>query len=127
MRKRTLVTVAALFLIPAPGVAQGLGLGAKIGTLGYGMDAGLSMGSHLVLRGGVAFSPRQLFINDVILPADISGIESFTHQKHWGCRGSLLIDARIKPHHAPPVIEDPAVTKRVDELAAPGGPLHGVI
>ncbi|WP_010586812.1 UbiD family decarboxylase [Schlesneria paludicola] len=58
--------------------------------------------------------------------ADISGIEAFTHEKHWGCRGSLIIDARRKPHHAPPLIEDPAVTKRVDQLAAPGGPLHGI-
>jgi hypothetical protein len=75
MRKRTLLTVAALFLIPAPGVAQGLGVGAKLGTLGYGVDAGVSMGSRFVLRGGVAFSPQQLFINDIILPADISGID----------------------------------------------------
>ena len=55
--------------------------------------------------------------------ADIDGIGSFTTQKHWGCRGSLVIDARIKPHHAPPLIEDPEVTRRVDALAARGGPL----
>jgi 4-hydroxy-3-polyprenylbenzoate decarboxylase len=59
--------------------------------------------------------------------ADIDGIESFTHNKHWGCRGSLVIDARAKPHHAPPLVEDPSVTRRVDALAAPGGPLHGII
>ncbi|MFK7822258.1 MAG: UbiD family decarboxylase [Planctomycetaceae bacterium] len=59
--------------------------------------------------------------------SDIYGIESFTHEKHWGCRGSLVIDARIKPHHAPPLIEDPVITKRVDALGASGGPLHGVI
>ncbi len=51
---------------------------------------------------------------------DISGIESFTSFKHWGCRGSLVIDARIKPHHAPPLVEDPAITSRVDALAAKG-------
>ncbi len=59
--------------------------------------------------------------------ADIHGLGEFTDQKHWGCTGSLVIDARRKPHHAPPLIEDPAITKRVDQLAAPGGPLHGVI
>ncbi|HZZ81437.1 MAG TPA: UbiD family decarboxylase [Gemmataceae bacterium] len=59
--------------------------------------------------------------------ADIAGIGATTHQKHWGCRGSLVIDARIKPHHAPPLVEDPAVTKRVDALAAPGRVLHGII
>jgi 4-hydroxy-3-polyprenylbenzoate decarboxylase len=59
--------------------------------------------------------------------ADIDGIGAFTDQKHWGCTGPLLIDAHIKPHHAPPLIEDPAVTRRVDQLAAKGGPLHGII
>lgn len=58
--------------------------------------------------------------------ADIHGIDSFTENKHWGCRGSLIIDARLKPHHAPPLIEDPDVSRRVDALAAPGGPLHGI-
>ena len=58
--------------------------------------------------------------------ADIDGIDSFTHQKHWGCRGSLVIDARRKPHHAPPLIEDPNVSRRIDQLAAPGQPLHGL-
>jgi 4-hydroxy-3-polyprenylbenzoate decarboxylase len=59
--------------------------------------------------------------------ADIDGIGAFVEQKHWGCRGSLVIDARLKPHHAPPLVEDPDVTRRVDALAAHGGPLHGVI
>jgi 4-hydroxy-3-polyprenylbenzoate decarboxylase len=59
--------------------------------------------------------------------ADIGGIGAFTRQKHWGCTGSLVIDARIKPHHAPPLLEDADVTKRVDALAAPGRPLHGII
>lgn len=55
--------------------------------------------------------------------ADLDGIRAFTHNKHWGCRGSLIIDARIKPHHAPPLVEDPDVTRKVDALAARGGPL----
>jgi 4-hydroxy-3-polyprenylbenzoate decarboxylase len=54
---------------------------------------------------------------------DIDGIGATTLHKHWGCRGSLVIDARLKAHHAPPLIEDPEVTKRVDALAAAGGPL----
>jgi 4-hydroxy-3-polyprenylbenzoate decarboxylase len=58
---------------------------------------------------------------------DLHGIDSFTEDKHWGCRGPLIIDARLKPHHAPPLIEDPEVTRRVDQLAAPGGPLHGIL
>jgi 4-hydroxy-3-polyprenylbenzoate decarboxylase len=55
--------------------------------------------------------------------ADVYGIDAFTQQRHWGCRGSLVIDARIKPHHAPPLSEAPEITKRVDALAARGGPL----
>ena len=59
--------------------------------------------------------------------ADIEGIDAFVEQKHWGCAGPLVIDARIKPHHAPPLVEDPEIVKRVDALAAPGGPLHGIV
>jgi 4-hydroxy-3-polyprenylbenzoate decarboxylase len=59
--------------------------------------------------------------------ADIDGVGAFVHQKHWGCAGPLVIDARIKPHHAPPLVDDPQVERRVDALGAPGGPLHGII
>ncbi len=57
---------------------------------------------------------------------DVDGIGAETVHKHWGCRGSLVIDARIKGHHAPPLVEDPAVSRRIDALAAAGGPLHGL-
>lgn len=58
---------------------------------------------------------------------DIHGINSFVENKHWGCKGSLIIDARIKPHHAPPLIKDPAIEKRVDALGVKGRSLHGII
>ncbi len=58
---------------------------------------------------------------------DIYGINSYTENKHWACKGSLIIDARIKPHHAPPLIKDAAVEKRVDELGALGRSLYGII
>ena len=54
---------------------------------------------------------------------DIHGIGATTVNKHWQCQGALVIDARIKPHHAPPLIEDPEVTRKIDALAARGGPL----
>jgi 4-hydroxy-3-polyprenylbenzoate decarboxylase len=57
---------------------------------------------------------------------DVHGVGAFTRYKHWGCRGPLVIDARLKPYMAPPLEEDPAVTKRVDMLFARGGPLHGI-
>jgi 4-hydroxy-3-polyprenylbenzoate decarboxylase len=59
--------------------------------------------------------------------ADLYGIGAATLAKHWGCSGPLVIDARSKPHHAPDLEDDPAVERRVDELGAPGGPLHGII
>ena len=37
---------------------------------------------------------------------DIYGVGSFTNNKHWGCTGSLIIDARKKPHHAPELVAD---------------------
>lgn len=58
---------------------------------------------------------------------DIYGVGAGMRCKHWGCRGPLVIDARAKPHHAPPLEDDPEVEKRVDALGARGGPLHGVI
>jgi 4-hydroxy-3-polyprenylbenzoate decarboxylase len=57
---------------------------------------------------------------------DVHGVDAQTRQKHWGCRGPLVIDARLKPHHAPPVEEDSAVTAAVDALCRTGGPLAGL-
>jgi len=57
---------------------------------------------------------------------DIYGIDSFTENKHWGCNGPLVIDARIKPHHAPPVEKDEAVERKVDRLFEKGGSLYGL-
>jgi len=55
--------------------------------------------------------------------ADIYGVGSFVEQKHWGCSGSLVIDARIKPHHAPPLEPDLETMRKIDALASRGGPL----
>ena len=57
---------------------------------------------------------------------DIYGIRPETRGRHWGCSGALVIDARIKPFHAPPLVDDPAVERKIDALAAPGAPLHGI-
>ena len=54
---------------------------------------------------------------------DIDGIDASIQDKHWGCGGSLVIDARVKSHHAPPLIENPEISKRVDAMAARGGAL----
>lgn len=58
---------------------------------------------------------------------DIYGINSFTENKHWGCKGPLVFDARIKPHHAPPVEKDPAVEKKIDHIFEKGGSLYNFL
>lgn len=52
---------------------------------------------------------------------DIYGIQSFIDYKHWGCHGPMILDARIKPHHAPPLIMDAAVEQRAEEILQRAG------
>ncbi len=59
--------------------------------------------------------------------SDIYGVDSFTQHKHWGCRSSLIIDARIKPHHAPIMEKIPEIEKKVDALGTKGHSLYGII
>ncbi len=58
---------------------------------------------------------------------DIHGINSFVKNKHWGCTGPLVMDARIKPHHAPPVETDKNIEKKIERLFNKGGSLYGVL
>jgi 4-hydroxy-3-polyprenylbenzoate decarboxylase len=57
---------------------------------------------------------------------DLYGVGATTVFKHWGC-DTLVIDARIKPHHAPVLEVDKTVKERVDKLFAKGGDLAGII
>ena len=57
---------------------------------------------------------------------DVHGIGAFTAHKHWGCKGPVILDARSKPHHAPALIPDENVEKKVDRLFEKGGSLHGI-
>ncbi|MEM9644145.1 MAG: 3-octaprenyl-4-hydroxybenzoate carboxy-lyase, partial [Planctomycetota bacterium] len=54
---------------------------------------------------------------------DIRGLNEFQVDKHWGCRGPLVIDARVKHFHAPPLIEDPKTLSKVDARATRGDAL----
>jgi len=47
---------------------------------------------------------------------DMYGIQAFTHNKHWGCKGPLVIDARTKPHHAPALEKEPSIEQKVSAL-----------
>ena len=55
---------------------------------------------------------------------DIYGVNAFTHNKHWGCKGPLIIDARVKPHHAPILEQDPQVSKNIERIFNKGGSLY---
>jgi 4-hydroxy-3-polyprenylbenzoate decarboxylase len=54
---------------------------------------------------------------------DVRGIRERIVDKHWSCDGPLVVDARRKLHHAPPLVESPEVTRRIDALAASGQPI----
>jgi len=57
---------------------------------------------------------------------DIYGVRAEIHDKHWGCDHLLVLDARYKEHHAPLLIEDVKRVKKVEKMAARGGPLFGL-
>ena len=57
---------------------------------------------------------------------DIYGVDEFVENKHWGCNGALIIDARIKPHHAPVLEKNVDVERRIDKLFEKGGSLHSI-
>jgi 4-hydroxy-3-polyprenylbenzoate decarboxylase len=47
---------------------------------------------------------------------DVHGIGEFMENKHWGCTGALVIDAKRKSHHAPELVELPEIARRADEI-----------
>lgn len=58
---------------------------------------------------------------------DLYGPHGDFRCKHWGCVAPLLMDARRKSFHAPPLEEDPEIERRIDQWGARGGPLHGLV
>ncbi|MCR8630966.1 UbiD family decarboxylase [Paenibacillus radicis (ex Xue et al. 2023)] len=56
---------------------------------------------------------------------DIYGVNSYYENKHWAC-DNVIIDARIKPHQAPPLIPDPDVAKNIERFFAEGASLGGI-
>lgn len=57
---------------------------------------------------------------------DIYGVNSFYEHKHWGC-DNLIIDARTKPHQAPPLVPDPTVERKIERLFVKGASLGGIL
>ena len=57
---------------------------------------------------------------------DMYGIDAFVENKHWGCNGPLVIDARIKPHHAPPLVKVPEIEHKINRIFEKGGSLYNM-
>jgi 4-hydroxy-3-polyprenylbenzoate decarboxylase len=87
--------------------------------------------AQIVLHEGFEFTDKNI-LNDYLWMTytrsnpshDIYGVGESIEHKHWGCRGPLVIDARIKPHHAPPLETDAAVEKAIDRFFRKGAPLE---
>lgn len=57
---------------------------------------------------------------------DVYGVNEFTEHKHWGCRGAVLLDSRVKPHHAPVLEKEQATEQAIDRFFTKGASLHGL-
>jgi len=55
---------------------------------------------------------------------DIYGVGESIENKHWGCKGPMIIDARKKPHHAPELKINPETQKKIERFFIKGGPLE---
>lgn len=47
---------------------------------------------------------------------DVYGVDEFTENKHWGCKGAMIIDARKKPHHAPELKINEETKKSIEKF-----------
>jgi len=56
---------------------------------------------------------------------DIYGVNSAYENKHWAC-DNIIIDARTKPHQAPPLIPDPEVEENIKRLFVQGASLSSI-
>lgn len=58
---------------------------------------------------------------------DIYGVNESSVNKHWGCTGPVVIDARKKPHHAPVLEKDPKTEEKIEPIFRKGGSLYNVL
>lgn len=58
---------------------------------------------------------------------DIYGVNATVRAKRWTCDAPLIIDARMKPRMAPPLVEDQEVLRGLEKLAVGDGPLRGLV
>ena len=86
---------------------------------------------QVVVHDGFPFGKSGNMINDYLWVTftrsnpshDTYGVNEFTKNKHWGCDGPFITDARKKPHHAPELKMDEGVEKNIERFFKKGGPL----
>ncbi|HQW72264.1 MAG TPA: hypothetical protein PKZ91_10615, partial [Saprospiraceae bacterium] len=55
--------------------------------------------------------------------ANCYGLNERMDHKHWSIDAPLIIDARIKPHHAPVLEDEPKVLEKANRFFTSKGPL----
>ena len=124
------VVMPGVLTISAPRFAMGDGSAERF-CAAFARDA-ISGFPLVVLVDDSEFSSRSLanFLWVTFTRSDpaphVHGIGASVRDKAWGCTGSVVIDARVKPGHPPALEEAPSVTARVEAMAARGGPLAGL-
>ena len=128
------IAISGIFTLQAEPYKSAEKTAAEIASLNISLiDSDLSGLPLIILCDDSSFTAQN--INNLVWvtftrsnPAgDIYGINDFTNNKHWGCKGSLIIDARKKPHHAPELLKNEAVEQKIDEMKKEGGSLFGLI
>ncbi|MGZ4099886.1 MAG: 3-octaprenyl-4-hydroxybenzoate carboxy-lyase, partial [Bacteroidia bacterium] len=79
---------------------------------------------QIVIYNDFAFKANDSSLNDYVWitytrsnpSQDIYGVNEFIENKHWGCIGPMIIDARKKPHHAPELKTDREVEKKIERF-----------
>jgi 4-hydroxy-3-polyprenylbenzoate decarboxylase len=87
---------------------------------------------QLVIYDDFIFTPNSKNLNDYVWitytrsnPShDIYGVDEVYENKHWGCKGPMIIDARKKPHHAPELKILPETQKSIERFFAKGASLE---
>jgi len=132
--KNATIAIPGVFAIQTQNYQSAEKTAAEIASLNMALiDTDLSGLPLIVLCDDAGFTAEN--INNLVWvaftrsnpAADIYGINDFTLNKHWGCKGSLIIDARKKPHHAPELIKSAVVEAKIDEMGKSGGVLFEVV
>jgi len=87
---------------------------------------------QIVIYDDFKFQPSPKNLNDYVWVTytrsnpshDIYGVDEFVENKHWGCKGSMIIDARKKTHHAPELKILPETEKAIEHFFKKGGSLE---